>query len=112
MLALSLYLLLNPDILKGDAPLFQGKEKTAFTRYSDNFNKLKEEMKDDLEALGFSPRDLGTHSARKGVATMVATGCTVSPPIVSLCIQAGWVIGVVKDKYFLGECWGSVRGVV
>ena len=107
MLALSLYLLLNPDILKGDAPLFQGKEKTVFTRYSDNFNKLKEEMKDELEALGFSPRDLGTHSARKGVATMVAAGCTVSPPIVSLCIRAGWVLGGVKDKYLFRENAGD-----
>ena len=30
---------------------------------------------------------------------MVATGCTMYPPIVSICIRAGWVMGGVKDKY-------------
>ena len=30
---------------------------------------------------------------------MVASGCTVSPPIVAICIRAGWAMGGVKDKY-------------
>ena len=30
---------------------------------------------------------------------MVAAGCTVSPPIVSIFVRAGWVMGGVKDKY-------------
>ena len=42
---------------------------------------------------------LGTHYCRKGVATMVAAGCTVSPPIVSIYMRVGWVLGGVKDKY-------------
>ena len=78
-----------------------------FTRYSDRFNKLKEETKDELGQLGFSPRYLGTHSARKGVGTMVAEGYTVSLLIVLLCIQAGWVLGGVKDKYLFLENTGD-----
>jgi len=48
----------------------------------------------------FEPGDLGTD---RGVATMVAAGRTISPPIVSLCIMAGWALGGVKDKYLFRE---------
>ena len=51
--------------------------------------------------------DVGTHSCRKGVATVVAAGCTVSPPIVSICVQAGWVMGGVKDRYLKRESAGD-----
>ena len=34
---------------------------------------------------------------------MVATGCTVYPPIVALCIQVGWVLGEVKDEYLFRD---------
>ena len=37
---------------------------------------------------------------------MVAAGCTVSPPIVSMSIRAGWVMGGVKDKYLKRESAG------
>ena len=50
---------------------------------------------------------LGTHSCRKGVATMVAAGCTVSPPIVSVCVSTGWVMGGVKDNYLKRESAGG-----
>ena len=67
----------------------------------------------DLAVHGVEPSDLGTHSTRKGVATSVSAGCTMSPPIVSVCIRAGWVMGGVKDIYlkykaagdqFVGRC--------
>ena len=38
---------------------------------------------------------------------MVASGCTVSPPIVSLCIRAGWTMGGVKDRYLKYEAAGN-----
>ena len=60
-----------------------------------------------LKLLGFEPGDLGTHSSRKGVATMIAAGYTISPPIASLCIRAGWVMGGVKDKYIFRENGGD-----
>ena len=34
---------------------------------------------------------------------MIATGCTVSPPIASLYIRAGWVMEGVIDKCILRE---------
>ena len=60
-----------------------------------------------LRQLGVKPGGLGTHSVRKGVATMVAAGCTVSPPIVSLCLRVGWIMGGVKDKYLFYEAAGD-----
>ena len=30
---------------------------------------------------------------------MVGSGCTVSHPIVTICLRAGWVMGGVKDRY-------------
>ena len=49
--------------------------------------------------LGFGIFDLGNHWYKKWVESMVSVGCTFLPPIVSVFIRAGWVIGEVKDKY-------------
>ena len=42
---------------------------------------------------------LGAHSIRKGDITIVAIGYTVSPPIASICLRAGWSMGPIKDRY-------------
>ena len=36
----------------------------------------------NLKTVGVVEGDLGTHYCRKSVATMIAAGCTVYPPIV------------------------------
>ena len=63
--------------------------------------------------MGVENNTLGTHSCRKGAITIVATGCTVSPPMASICLRAGWSLGSVKDRYihygksgdqFCGRC--------
>ena len=56
-----------------------------------------------LKIIGFEQGDIGSHYCRKGVATMVFTGCTVYPPISALCIWYGLVLGGVKDKYIFSE---------
>ena len=33
------------------------------------------------------------------MATWVVAGCTISPPIVALCLRAGWSLAVVNDQY-------------
>ena len=60
---------------------------------------MVKELSPEFKRIGFKPGDLGTYSLWKGVTSMVACGCTVSPPISSLCIRAGWVMGGVQDKY-------------
>ena len=56
-----------------------------------------------MKRIGFEAGDLGFHSFRKGVATMVAAGFTVPPPIFALCIWEGWVLCGLKDKYLFRE---------
>ena len=69
--------------------------------------KLLLKHEDAVTGMGVKICDLGTHSCCKGVATMVAAGCTVSPPIVSICVRAGWVMGGVNDSYLKKESAGD-----
>ena len=99
VLALARYLFCFPEVLRGDVPLFEGTNQYA--RYSSRMLLLYKEMKDDLRRIGTDYRDLGSHSAHKGVGTMVASGSTVGPPIVPLCLRAGWALGGFKHKYLI-----------
>ena len=107
VLALARYFICNLEKLKDGKPLFAGASKSVYNRYSDRFNKLVVELDSQLSDMGYELGDLGTHSSRKGVASMIAAGCTVSPPIISICIRAGWAMGGVKDKYLLYGCAGD-----
>ena len=97
VLALARYLFCYPEVLRGDVPLFEGINQYA--GYSASMLKFYKEHQDDLKRMGIDYKSLGSHSARKGVGTMVSSGCTVDPPIVPLCLRAGWKLGGVKDKY-------------
>ena len=55
--------------------------------------KLLKRIPKKIVALGLTSEDFGTHSIRKGEATFVSTGCTVSPPMASICIRANWTLG-------------------
>jgi len=105
VLALAKYLFTNVGILSGKSPLFEGESQ--YSRYSNIFSKLINENMDELKQFGVKVGDYGTHSLRKGVATMVASGCTVSPPIGSICIRVGWSMGGVKDRYIKFESAGD-----
>lgn len=115
MPAFARYLFCYTDVLRGDAPLFQGSAQ--YSRYSTRLAKTVGKMEaEDLQ--GHEANDFGSHSARKGVATWVAGGCTVSPPIVALCLRAGWSLGGVKDRYlfyenagdqYVGRCASGLR---
>lgn len=93
------------EVMHKDSPLFEGSGQ--YDRYSKIFhNRLKIDS-DLFEGLGYKEGNRGVHSCRKGVATMVTSGCTVSHPIVSVCIQCGWVMGGVKDRYLKYEAAGD-----
>ena len=104
-LSLARYLFTYPQLLLNGTALFQGSSQ--YNRYSRLFNQLLKDNEVVLKTMGVEPGDLGTHSCRKGVGTMVAAGCTVSPPIVSICVRAGWTMGGVKDKYLKRENAGD-----
>ena len=101
LLALARYLFVYPHVLTGNKALFEGSDQ--YNRYSKIFLTVISENMHELGKLGVKEGDLGTHSSRKGVVTYVASGCTVSPPIIAIFLRAGWVLGGVKDKYFKHE---------
>ena len=105
VLSLARYLFTYPQLLLNNTALFQGTSQ--YNRYAKLFSNMLKENEEELKNMGVEPGDLGTHSCRKGVGTMVAAGCTVSPPIVSICVRAGWAMGGVKDKYLKRENAGD-----
>ena len=97
VLALARYLFTYPELLVHKNPLFQGKSQ--YNRHSRIFLLLIKENLGHLNTLGVKEGYLGMYSCIEGVYTMVATVCTVYPPIISICIRAGWFMDGVKDKY-------------
>ena len=59
--------------------------------------------KAESQIRGVADGNLDTHLCCKCIATMVATGCTVSPPIVSIYVKVGWVTRGVKYRYIKRE---------
>ena len=80
--------------MKPNGRLFDGTNQ--YSRYSKIFHSAIELNWTALSSLGYKKGDLGTHLCQKGVATMVLSGCTVAPPMVSVCICTGWVMGGSK----------------
>ena len=96
VLALARYLFCYPEVLRGDVPLFEGINQYA--GYSASMLKFYKEHQDDLKRTGIDCKSLGGHSVWKGVGTMAALGCTVGPPIVPLCLRAGWKLGGCRQQ--------------
>ena len=53
--------------------------------------------------LFFHPEEIGSHLIRRGTATYCRAGAHPDPPIVSVCLRAGWTIGRVKERYLKYE---------
>ena len=94
-------------IMSGATLVAWTKGKSQYTRYATQFTKPVTQLDTQLKILGFETGDLGYHSCRKGVATMLDAGCAVYPHIVALCILEGWVLGVVKYTYLFRKKSGD-----
>ena len=114
-LALAKYLFSNPDVIKNNGKLFPGEHQ--YDRFVGIFNRVIVDNADIFRSLGIIPGSLGSHSARKGAITLISSGCTVSPPMSSICLRACWSMGPVKDRYIHYEkagdqfCGRSVTGI-
>ena len=86
ILALAMYLFSNPSILRGDQKLFPGGNQ--YSRFTKSFQRALNHLKDDIKSLGVDVDLLGSHSKMKSAATLTACGCTVSPPMASICLRA------------------------
>eukprot|EP00980_Cylindrotheca_fusiformis_P027304 scaffold19845_cov136-Cylindrotheca_fusiformis.AAC.1 len=105
VLALGKYLLSNPDMIQSNTLLFPGSNQ--YSRFIRVFHRVIEEKSAEFRALGVEKNTLGSHSCRKGAITLVTTGCTVSPPMASVCLRAGWSMGAVKERYIHYEKAGD-----
>ena len=85
--------------------LFPGGNQ--YKRFMSAFHNIIKENADELARLGVEPGDLGSHSARKGACSFASAGCTVSPPMASICLRACWSMGPVKERYLHYEKAGD-----
>jgi hypothetical protein len=85
--------------------LFPGEHQ--YDRFMGCLHRILEKHSDEFFALGISPGDLGSHSARKGSSSHASSGTTVSPPMVSICLRAMWSMGHVKERYLQFEKAGD-----
>ena len=60
-----------------------------------------------LEDHGIPFDEISTHNYRKGSATYTASGSTSAPPIVAICLRAGWKLGGVLNTYLSLESAGD-----
>ena len=66
-----------------------------------------EEVLEDLKEFSCNPKEIGTHSMRKGAATYCASGSTECPSAASIHLRAGWTLGGVQDTYLRYEKAGD-----
>ncbi len=78
-----------------------------YGRFMDCLRQDVEKNQDMFLGLGICPGDLGSHSAWKGAYSFAAVGSTVCPPMVSICLQAMWSMGSVKERYLQFEKAGN-----
>lgn len=103
--ALSSYLLRFPNIVMEHHKLFPGKDQKK--RFNRLLNDVFMEHEDKYQANGDDVSDLGSHSIRKGGATYCCAAANPAPPIVSVCLRAGWTLGRVKERYLKYENTGD-----
>ena len=97
VLAMARYLFMYPESLLGTRKVFEGSN--TYSRYCKQYRSFLFKHAKEIKDLGQDAAELGTHSARKGVGSLVASGCTISPPIVAICLRMGWALGGVLGKY-------------
>lgn len=106
-LALTVYLVTHDGVLNYDGKLFGGAD--PYGHFIDILKRLcdRDNRQAVLMKVGCDLHHFGTHSIRKGSGTYICTGCTISPPILSVCLRADWSIGSVKERYLHYEKAGD-----
>ena len=84
-------------MLNGSCKLF--KSSDAYQHYAKVLCRILETNESTFEGMGVDNDDMGSHSAIKERATRCSTSCTVSSPMSSIFLCAGWSIGPVREHY-------------
>ena len=95
VLALPKYLFSHPNILTTNSKLFPGNHQ--YERFLKIFNRIINTNLEEFQSLVVEKGTLGSHSARKVAITIVASDCTVSPPMASICLRDCWRMRPIKD---------------
>ena len=105
MRAMACYFFTFPQILQDGKDLFPGEDQ--HNRFHGILLKLLVDNEHEYNAIGVSHQDIGTHSVRKGAATYCCAGVHPGPPVISVCLRAGWSVGRVKERYLKYENAGD-----
>ena len=98
-LAMAKYFFSHPNILTTNSKIFPGNHQ--YRVFLKIFHKIINDNIEEFQSLGVEKRTLGYHYIRKGVITIVASGCTISPHMASICLRACWIMGPIKYQYIL-----------
>jgi hypothetical protein len=105
MFALGLYFLSFGIPLSPTSKRFPGRNQ--YKHFGCLLKEVLEEHLEEVRALGFEVLDIGTHSICKGTTTYLSSQ-PGGPTPASICIQAGWTLGGVKDIYIKYEQSGDM----
>jgi hypothetical protein len=89
----------------GSSHLFLGGDQ--YGHFMACLHRVIENNLEEFLLLGIKPGDSGSYSARKGASSFASAGSTMSPPMVSICLQAMWSMGPVKERYLQYEKAGD-----
>ena len=103
--ALAAYCLAFPQVIIDGDMLFPGSDQKS--RFGKSLHRIFGSNRDLYLSKHVDPNELGTHSIRKGAATYCCAGVHPGPPVVSVCLRAGWTIGRVKERYLKYESAGD-----
>ena len=103
--ALAIYALTFPQVFLDGNKVFPGEY--SHKRFEQHFKRIMELNDNDYLTINVVASDMGTHSIRKGAATYCCAGVHPGPPVISVCLRAGWTIGRVKERYLKYENAGD-----
>ena len=106
LLVLTSYLLDFPSIFVDGNKLFPGKDQKK--RFNTCLHRVAHSNTHLYQTLSVDPKELGSHLICKSAATYCCTSVHPGPPIVSVCLRAGWTAGRVKERY-LKTYWNSIN---
>jgi hypothetical protein len=105
ILSLAIHFLCNGVVEAGK--IFNGTAQ--YDRYSKMLRRLFEHegVAAFLRNVGLDPKELGTHSIRKGATTYCTSGSTQSPSVIAIYLRAGWKVEGVQNRYLRYEAAGD-----
>ena len=103
--AMASYLIAFPDVFIEEVKLFPGRDQKK--RFNACLHRVLQSNEQAFQSISVDISEIGSHSIRKGAATYCCSGVHPGPPIVSVCLRAGWTIGRVKERYLKYENAGK-----